>query len=580
MTAGEPRPQPCPASPSGLPARRAAPPAGYTLGPMQPLRRRRREHLTRVVPVFLASGAMAAAIAHPSLLRRRDVSAGDPASIEPPGQSPAAPVVPVEPAGDGQWRALWVDAFHDGIKTTEQVVRLVADASRMGVNALVVQVRRRGDAYYRRTSEPRTEDPGLQPGLDALQLTIELAHAASPRLEVHAWIATTALWNRRDRPPQNPGHAFNRHGPDAPAAENWLSHDVDGLTWDGSNYMLDPGHPGAADHIARVAAELVREYEVDGLHLDLIRYAGRSWGYNPVSLERFRRRFGVEGRPAPRDPRWQQWRRDQITDLVRRIYLDTMAVKPSVTVSAATIGWGSGPVDERSWQATSAYADVFQDWTGWLTEGIVDLAMPMIYDDERDLRQRTWFDQWLAWQRERKGRRQIVAGIGLFLNEPQGGLAQIQRAMAPDATGARLDGVALYSYAVSNAPPPGQETPAVPNEALYRSLVEPSEWAAEAGPPFATPARPPAMPWKQGAEAHLYGFATLPDGSPLDGAVVRLSGPRDVQHLTDGNGFFGAVGLLPGTYRVSLASGGDQLGTTTATVGPGEVRRLDLGRAG
>ena len=84
-------------------------------------------------------------------------------------------------AGDeGQIRALWVDAFHDGIKTPAQVERLIADAHSAGVNTLVVQVRRRGDSYYNRTAEPRTEDTALRPGFDALQATIERARATQP----------------------------------------------------------------------------------------------------------------------------------------------------------------------------------------------------------------------------------------------------------------------------------------------------------------------------------------------------------------------------------------------------------------
>src|SRR5262245_35709019 len=112
------------------------------------------------------------------------------------------------PAED-QIRALWVDAFHDGIKTAAQIDRLVDDALSAGINTLIVQVRRRGDAYYARTDEPRTDDPTFQPRLDALQLTIDRVRAANagaarsdpprPRLEVHAWIASVPIWNRKDR---------------------------------------------------------------------------------------------------------------------------------------------------------------------------------------------------------------------------------------------------------------------------------------------------------------------------------------------------------------------------------------------
>jgi uncharacterized lipoprotein YddW (UPF0748 family) len=490
--------------------------------------------------------------------------------------------------GENQIRALWVDAFHDGIKSVAQIDRLIADALFAGINTLIVQVRRRGDAYYNRTDEPRTDDPTFQSGLDALQLTIDRVRAANaaagrfdpprPRLEVHAWIATVPIWNRKDRPPADPRHAFNRHGPDAPGEASWISLNDKGEAWDGDNYSLDPGHPDAARYVAEVAAEIVRGYDVDGLHLDLIRYAGVQWGYNPVSVERFRKNRGGSGAPPPTDARWQQWRRDQVTALVRRIYLDTIAVKPQVKVSAATIGWGSGPVDDRGWRSSSAYGNVFQDWVGWAADGIVDVVMPMNYDDDGNDAQRRWFDQWTEWQRRHRGQRHVVAGVGLFLNEPAGGLAQIRRALEPSRTGDRLDGVALYSYAVSNAPQKGESQPATPNADFLRSLIEPSAWGGDAAPPFAQPAAPPPMPWKESPGAHLRGLARRlsPEVQALDGATVRLTGPATATLLTDGSGYFGAAGLRPGRYAVSVESGGATLGQSTADLRAGEVLTLDL----
>jgi uncharacterized lipoprotein YddW (UPF0748 family) len=420
-----------------------------------------------------------------------------------------------------QVRALWVDAFHDGIKSPGQVERLVAGARTAGINMLLVQVRRRGDAYYLRTDEPRTDDPQLEPGFDALQALLNAAHGAQPRLEVHAWIATVAVWNARDRAPANPAHVFNRHGPDAPGAETWLSLNGAGAAWDGADYKLDPGHPDVPEYLSGVAQELVRGYDVDGLHLDLIRYAGREWGYNPASLARYRAQTGATGVPAPGDARWQQWRRDQVTALARRLADDIAALNASggerggtadargytpmgsgasttrrldpVKVSAAVIGWGAGPVDERTWRTTSAYRDVYQDWKSWLEDGIVDTVMPMNYNDERDAQQRTWFDQWIAWERAHAGRQRIVPGVGLFLNDPGAGLAQVRRALAPAASGAALGGGALYSYAVTKAPPRGRALPATPNEAFLRALAGESALNGAEAPVFATPAAPTAL---------------------------------------------------------------------------------------
>ena len=79
-----------------------------------------------------------------------------------PATAPAAPDEP--PAGPvAEYRAFWVDAFHPGIKTPQQVDALVLNAQRAHANALIVQVRRRGDAYFNRSIEPRTSDPEVAP---------------------------------------------------------------------------------------------------------------------------------------------------------------------------------------------------------------------------------------------------------------------------------------------------------------------------------------------------------------------------------------------------------------------------------
>lgn len=509
-------------------------------------------------------------------LAAETAGSSSPQAISGSGALPPGATDPLAPALPAQLRAFWVDAFHDGIKTPAQVEQLIADAHLAGANALIVQVRRRGDAYYNRTNEPRTEDPGLPRNFDALQSTIELAHAAQPRLEVHAWIATVALWNHRLRPPLNPAHVFNQHGPNAEGEANWLSLNESGQAWDGDNYMLDPGHPGVVRYIAGVAAELTREYDLDGIHLDLIRYAGMQWGYNPVSVARYNIATSTTGSPAPHDARWQDWRRQQVTSLVRRVYVDCLAENPRIKVSAATIGWGSGPVDDRSWRATSAFRNVFQDWLGWLEEGIIDMVMPMNYDDERNAAQRVWFDQWMNWQKEHKGKRHVVAGIGLFLNQPADGLSQVQRALAPTAAGATLDGVALYSYAVTNVPPSGGTQPSTPNGEMYHALSSESSLSRAASPPFAGPALPPPMPWKDEPSAHVRGVVHAASAGFLDGATLRLEGPSSHTLRTDGDGYFGAPALPPGTYTLTLDHRTGVSYHTTVVLPAGRVTALAL----
>jgi uncharacterized lipoprotein YddW (UPF0748 family) len=356
-----------------------------------------------------------------------------------------------EPLDPPELRAVWVDAFHDGFKTPAQVDDLVDWARSANLNALFVQVRRRGDAYYLKSFEPRAEDPDLAPGFDALQYLIDRAHQGPRRLQVHAWLATLPIWWHRDAPPLAANHPFNTHGLSASPDDTWLMYRDDGEAWagvgDSGIYYLDPGNPDVARYTADVYLNLVRNYDVDGIHLDQVRYYegdALRWGYNPTSVARFNQRFDRDPatQPSPKDPQWIAWRRDEVTSLVRGIYLQTKALKPNVAVTAAVVTWGEGPQTADDWERQPPYAAALQDWRSWLQEGIVDYLLPMDYYRE-SAQQGPWFDRWTQWQVNHIGARGVVLGLGSYLNSADGSLAQLDRARALGALG-----VALYSYAV------------------------------------------------------------------------------------------------------------------------------------
>ncbi|MCA1644410.1 MAG: family 10 glycosylhydrolase [Chloroflexi bacterium] len=382
-------------------------------------------------------------------------------------------------------RALWVDAFHPGFKTPEQVDGLLAWARSANLNALFVQVRRRGDAYYLKSFEPRAEDPDLPPGFDALQYLIDRAHQGPQRLQVHAWLATLPIWYQRDTPPLAPNHQFNLHGLTNAPGDTWLMYRDDGEAWAGvgpsGTYYLDPGNPDVARYTTDVYLNLLRNYDVDGIHLDQVRYYEGDplrWGYNPTSVARFNQLAGrdPEIQPAPTDPEWIAWRRDQVTALVRGIYLQAKALKPHVAVTAAVVTWGQGPQTTEDWERQPPFAAVLQDWRVWLQEGIVDYLLPMDYFRET-AQQGPWFDRWTQWQVNHTGTRAVVLGLGSYLNSADGALAQLDRARALGALG-----IALYSYAVPT------------RDLEYAGQEDRQAFAAQLRAVFVRPAPVPVLP--------------------------------------------------------------------------------------
>jgi uncharacterized lipoprotein YddW (UPF0748 family) len=487
-----------------------------------------------------------------------------------PVESPMLSAAPTA----GQFRAFWADAFGEGINDQAQIDALVAATKAAHANAIVAQVVRRGDCFCLRSGLPVNES--IAPGFDPLQALIDTAHAQG--VEVHAWTIANAMWNKTT-PPRDPNHIFNLHGPAASGRDNWVMTRSDGASKLTDDWMLDPGHPDAAAWIANTATSIVRNYEVDGINLDRIRYPDGnlaslvpSWGYNPTAVARFRAETGRTDTPSNTDPQWTQWRRDQITGIVRKTYLESTALRPRIRVSVDTITYGYGPQTTGSWENTRAYAEQLQDWRGWLREGIVDTAMLMNYKRDSLASQHQMYDEWNEFAKDNQYRRSVAIGSALYLNDIASSVSQVRRALAPSAAGNSAVGWVGYSYRTPDAmTDAGTRSGAVGRAELIKALTQPSSYDAVTPPIFADIPAVPAMTWKtQPIYGHLRGTAVATDGTVLAGAVVRLEPSPGVvtrTTTTDGTGWFGFVDVPVGGYRVTT----DSTRVTGGVLGQGTV---------
>lgn len=409
-------------------------------------------------------------------------TATSPATVAPVPRSTVAPL-------PEQFRAYWVDAFGDGIWTAAQIDQLVAHAKAANVNAIIAQVVRRGDCFCNEALTPRTEERIAAAPFDPLATLVERAHAEG--IEVHAWVIVTGIW-RGTTAPKDPRHVYNTNGPSAAGAANWLMKRSDGadrLQAEGQEFFLDPGHPDAAAYMVRMVTSIVQKYAVDGVNLDRIRYpdgnigGAPSWGYNAVALDRFRAETGRSDTPATTDAQWTQWRRDRITDLVRRIYTESTALRPSIRVSADTITYGDAPQSAGGWTATRTYREVLQDWVTWMRTGILDTNIPMAYKRDADALQRKQYEEWVAFAKEQHHGRHVAIGTALYLNDVEGSVRQVRTALVGGTAG-----WVGYSYrspdTLSTA---GSRSGAASRELLVNALKADL---------FARPARVPAMGWK------------------------------------------------------------------------------------
>ena len=569
-----------------------------------------------------------------------------------------------------EYRAYWVETFNTRLGTRADIDRVINAAVDSKANALFAQVRRRGDSWYLDTLEPLTQVAGVgEPvngtwTLDPLQYLIEQAHANG--IEVHAFVIIGAIYNAHPTItglPADPKHVFNQHFWDKTAntlypvtdPRQWstrsLPHNLTGTTFNGQRYTagewyIDLGHPDASAYTVDVLTHLVTRYDLDGLHLDRIRYPeapidqpspslltwGINTGYNETSVNRFKARHGSAatyytaadvgtnvggavivsgdvGYPRTSDAKWNDWRREQVSNFVRRLYLNVTAVKPRIKVSAALICFWTGPTASLGWERTEAHYRVFQDWRSWAQEGTLDILAPMIYKREHSVAERNQFDDWLSFTKTlaRDNGRHAMPGLGNFINGVEGTLRQARRALARapfDAGNTAADGVIFYalgdmtpntlmnnstSVAVTANPfayPAPASTPKRTNADFFSAVTTGGNVAGTIRfedpatlPLFTTPVGTPDMPWKTApALGHAMGFARLTTGTPLDGATVTftaLSTGATRTTRTDGGGFFGTVGLAPGLYRARVEQAGTRLDVCTFEVTPGSVAAND-----
>lgn len=305
-----------------------------------------------------------------------------------------------------EFRAMWVSAWENGCLTPEQVDETIELARKANLNALFIQVRKAGDSYYKSAYEPKAENL-RDPNFDMLAYAIKKGHASG--LEIHAWINTYKIW-QGNRRPKSPDHVFNRH-------PEWINRNNVGRLDKSGQFQLDPGIREVQDYTAKIYLDVVKKYDVDGVHYDYVRYYDPYFGYSDLAVARYNKEKGTTGVPFPDDPQWCQWRRDRVTDLVRQVYDEVKAVKPWVKVTGSVV---CSQAMKDQFKDTHPYNMLLQDWERWTREGIIDAVVPMNY--KTSPQEAALFSEWTAamvkWAHGRHAYNGITVGnTETFINQ-------------------------------------------------------------------------------------------------------------------------------------------------------------------
>ncbi|WP_304061523.1 glycoside hydrolase family 10 protein [Hoylesella loescheii] len=256
----------------------------------------------------------------------------------------------------------------------KQELRDILDKlQRAGINTVLFQARVRGTVVYPSQLEPwdgcLSGVPGRSPGYDPLAFAIDECHKRG--MELHAWVVTIPVgkWNAlgcktlRNKYPQ----LIKRIGEEG---------------------YMDPENTATATYLANFCKEITDRYDVDGIHLDYIRYP-ETWKIN-IAHDVARR---------------------NITTIVRAIGEKVKASKPWVKYSCSPIGKFSD-LSRFASNGWNAYAKVCQDAQGWLRDGLMDALFPMMYFQGNH-----FFPFAIDWAEQSYGR-MLVPGLGIYFMSP------------------------------------------------------------------------------------------------------------------------------------------------------------------
>jgi len=301
----------------------------------------------------------------------------------PPAPAATAPTAPAPPSLRREFRAAWVATVANidwpskpGLPAATQRAEALAILDRaraIGLNALILQVRPAGDAIYPSALEPWSEvlsgEQGRppqragEPAWDPLAFWVEQAHRRG--LELHAWFNPFRARHSTAKSPLALPHLGLRR----PALVKRY----------GDQLWMDPGEPEAVAHTLAVVADVLRRYDIDGVHLDDYFYpyplAGPGGADLPFPDDESWAAYRQRGGSLARD----DWRRANVDALVQALWRQTRAIKPCARLGISPFGIGRPDRRPPGISGFSQFDRLFADVERWLAEGWMDYLAPQLY---------------------------------------------------------------------------------------------------------------------------------------------------------------------------------------------------------
>lgn len=275
----------------------------------------------------------------------------------------------------------------------EDLCKILDELKAAGTNTILFQARTRSTTTYPSDYEPWDEiftgQPGKNPGYDPLAFAVQECHRRG--MEIHAWVVSFPICHVP---------TAKRLGKSAlPSMHPELCQKC------GDVWMMDPGVPGTDKYLAKICSEIVSKYDVDGIHLDYIRYPEKSISFDD------KKTYAKYGNGKNKSA----WRQENVTRCVREVSSAVKAIKPWVKMSCSPVG-KYADLPRQSSMGWNARDVVSQDAILWLNKGYMDILFPMMYFDGKH-----FYPFAADWVEQANGK-PVIPGLGIyFLNDRERG---------------------------------------------------------------------------------------------------------------------------------------------------------------
>lgn len=449
----------------------------------------------------------------------------------------------------GAWvtRMEWVarpNGKYDKDETRQRIVDILTSGQALNLNAVIFQMRGDTTVLFPSEIEPysRLLD-GQHPGFDTMQFAIDEAHKRG--MEFHAYVNPVPASDERTSPPQNKNHIWYKHC--MPESEpNWLVHQGGQIAPFEEYWWMNPNLPEVQHYIRTAMMDIVKRYDIDGLHYDRIRFPGPKVSDDKWSKARF------EGGANPHNLDYNAWQAENITRMLSDIYVLVQERRPEVKISSSVWGiydhtklpQGKDKATGYSW-TSSGLQDYHQDSIGWMNHGCMDAIVPMMYWNMGDMKPD--FDELLLqFVSSIHTGRHVYAGQRVFSGEEM-----VRQVVASN----RIGGQGTVPFTLRGIARLGD---------FYPKNIYPNKVPT------------PDMHWKT---KPIYGHAivtvTGADGKPVVDAHVKVEGQKFIG-LSAIDGLCGVLNLPAGEAKVTVEKSGAGKAEKSVKISRGKVARLSI----